>query len=199
MAEEKKTTRRRLGTVPSHKLEEYAGDYNHPGYGDLKVSLNAGKLSFTYNAITTPLDHWHFETFNGAKTDDPTFQDMKLSFRTDVNGNVAAVAAPFEPTEDEIVFARKPDAKLSDPAYLKKVAGEYDFSGQRVTVSPKGGRLTLTMPGQPTLDLVPGLGGEYSLKQALSITVKFVEDAAGQVTGLAINQPNGVFEAKRIK
>ena len=198
-AEEKKTTRRRLGTVPSHKLDEYAGDYNHPGYGDLKVSLAMGKLSFTYNAITTPLEHWHFETFNGAKTDDPTFQDMKLTFRTDVNGNVSAVVAPFEPTEDDIVFARKPDAKLSDPAYLKKVSGEYDFSGQRVTVSPKGGRLTLTMPGQPTLDLVPGLGGEYSLKQAMSITVKFVEDAAGQVTGLAINQPNGVFEAKRIK
>jgi CubicO group peptidase (beta-lactamase class C family) len=198
-AEEKKTTRRRPGTVPSHKLDEYAGDYWHPGYGSLKVEIKGTQLVFTYNAITTPLEHWHYDTFNGLKTDDPTFQNMKLSFRTDVNGNVAAVAVPFEPMLDEIVFAKKPEARLSDPAYIIKVVGKYDLRGQTITVSARGDGLTVVIPGQPIFDLLPELGGEYSLKQIKSISMKFIEDAKGLVTGLEIYQPNGVFEAKRVK
>lgn len=197
-AEQKKAARRRPGTTPSHKLEEYAGDYWHPGYGALEVELKEGRLRFTYNAITTPLEHWHFDTFNGLKTDDPTFQDMKLTFRTDVNGNVAALAVPFEPTLDEIVFTKKPEAKLSDSAYLKNVVGTYQLMRQTITVGLRGASLTLVLPGQPVYDLVPELGGEYSLKQAKVVSLRFIEDAKGLVTGLEINQPGGVFEAKRV-
>jgi CubicO group peptidase (beta-lactamase class C family) len=198
-AEQKKATRRRPGTTPSHKLEEYAGDYFNPGYGSVKVELKGNALQFTYNAITTPLEHWHYDTFSGGKADDQTFQDMKLTFRTDVNGNVAAVAAPFEPTLDDIVFTKKPDAELSDPAYLKKVMGRYQLMSQIIIVGVRGDSLTMTVPGQPTYDLVPELGGEYSLKQVKTISLKFAEDAKGQVTGIEIYQPNGVFEAKRIR
>ena len=198
-AEEKKVTRRRPGTTPAHKLEEYTGDYWHPGYGGLKVELKGTQLLFTYNRIATPLEHWHYETFSGLKTDDPTFQDMKLTFRTDVNGNVAAVAAPFEPTLGEIVFARKPEAKLSDLAYLNRVTGTYQLRSQTITVGLRGDSLTLVLPGQPVYDLVPELGGEFSLKQAKVVTLKFVEDAKGQVTGIEIYQPGGVYEAKRVK
>ncbi len=198
-AEKKQAGRRRPGTAPAHKLAEYAGDYWHPGYGALKVEAKGTQLLFTYNAITTPLEHWHYETFNGLKTDDPTFQGMKLTFRTDVNGNVAGVSAPFEPTLDEIVFARRPEARLSDPAYLKKVVGKYELRGQPVAVGMKGDGLTLFIPGQPVYDLVPELGGEFALKQFKTITLKFIEDAAGQVTGIEIYQSGGVFEAKRVK
>jgi CubicO group peptidase (beta-lactamase class C family) len=198
-AEEKKATRRRPGTTPSHKLAEYAGDYWHPGYGVLKVEMKGPQLVFTYNAITTPLEHWHFETFNGLKTDDPTFEDMKLSFRTDVNGNVAAVAVPLEATLGDIVFTKKPEAKLSDPAYLNKVTGKYQLQSQTITVSLRGDSLTMVLPGQPVYDLVPELAGEFSLKQVKVINLKFMEDAKGQVTGMEIYQPGGVFEAKRIK
>ncbi len=198
-AMEKKATRRRPGTTPAHKLDEYAGDYTHPGYGVLKVEIKGTQLQFTYNGITTPLEHWHYDTFNGMKSGDPTFENMKISFRTDLNGNVAAVVAPFEPTLDPIVFARKPEAKLSDPAYLDKVSGKYDLNGQPVTVERKGDRLTITIAGQPPYDLVPELGGEYALKQAKSVTMKFVEDAKGQVTAIEVYQSGGVFEAKRTK
>jgi len=198
-AEQKKTTRRRPGTTPSHKLEEYAGDYWNPGYGDLVVELKGNQLRFTYNAITTPLEHWHYDTFNGMKADDPTFQDLKLTFRTDVNGNVAAVAAPFEQTLDDIVFTKKPDVRLSDPAYLRKVAGTYKLVSQTITIGQRGKGLTLTVPGQPTYDLVPELGGEYSLKQVKTISLKFIEDVKGNVAGIEIYQPNGIFEAQRVK
>ncbi len=196
-AEEKKAVRRRPGTFPAHRLEEYAGDYSHPGYGDLKVMLQGKQLAFAYNGITTPLDHWHYETFNGGRAEDPTFSDMKLAFETDLDGNVASVAAPLEPTVDAIVFERKPEARLSDPAYLAGLAGVYDMPTQRVTVSLKGSTLVLSVPGQPPYDLAPRVGGEFSFKQIKVITVRFVADAQGKVTGLELNQPGGVYEAKR--
>lgn len=198
-AEEKKATRRRPGTAPAHRLEEYAGDYGHPGYGDLEVTLAGGKLGFTYNGIATPLAHWHYETFNGGKADDPTFADMKLTFRTDVNGNVAGVAVPLEPTIDDVYFAKKPDARQSDPGYLRTLVGSYALPTQVVTIGLKGNVLTLSVPGQPVYDLVPEVGGEFSFKVVKAIRVRFLEDAKGQVNAVEIAQPSGVFEYKRTK
>ncbi len=197
-AKQKKQIRRKPGTKLSHKIEEYAGDYSHPGYGELKVFLKDNRLAFTYNGITTPLDHWHYETFNGGKADDSTFEDMKLTFRTDVNGNVASLVASFEPSTDDIVFKNKPDARLFDPEYLKQFAGKYQLLSQTFTVSLKGNGLTLYVPGQPVYDLVPDLGGDFFLKQYKIISLEFILDDKGNVTGLELNQPNGVFDAKRI-
>jgi CubicO group peptidase (beta-lactamase class C family) len=198
-AEEKLGSRRRPGTVPAHKLEEYAGEYHHPGYGDLKVSLKGKQLGFTYNGIDTPLLHWHYETFNGGKADDPVFKDMKLTFRTDATGNVVGLGAPFEPTVEDIYFVKKPDARQSDPAYLKTLVGRYALPTQTITVGLKGDVLTLSVPGQPVYELVPEVGGEYSFRQVKAIRVRFVEDAKGQVVSLEIAQPGGVFEFKRTK
>jgi CubicO group peptidase (beta-lactamase class C family) len=198
-AEEKLGSRRRPGTVPAHKLEEYAGDYRHPGYGDLKVTLKAGQLGFVYNGMATPLAHWHFETFNGGKADDPEFKDMKVTFRTDATGNVVGVAIPLEATVDDIYFVKKPDARLSDPAYLKTLIGAYALPTQTITVGLKGEVLTVIVPGQPVYDLVPEVGGEFSLKQVKTIRARFVEDAKGQVVALEITQPGGVYEYKRTK
>ena len=185
--------------MPAHKLDEYAGDYRHPGYGDLKVTLQGGKLGFVYNGIATPLAHWHYETFNGLKAEDPAFEDMKLTFRTDANGNVVGVAIPFEASVDDIYFVKKPDARLSDPAYLKTLLGAYALPTQTVTVGLKGDVLTLSIPGQPVYDLVPEVGGEFSLKVAKVVRLRFQEDAKGQVTGLEVSQPGGVYEYKRAK
>jgi hypothetical protein len=198
-AEEKKATRRRPGTAPAHKLDEYAGDYGHPGYGGLKVTLGAGKLGFVYNGIATPLAHWHYETFSGLKAEDPAFEDMKLTFRTDVTGHVVGVAVPFEASVDDIYFSKRPDARLSDPAYLKTLVGAYALPTQTVTVGLKGNALTLSIPGQPIHDLVPEIGGEFSLKTVKVVRLRFLEDAKGNVTALEVSQPSGVFEYKRTK
>ena len=77
-AKTKKETVRRPGTTPAHPLEEYAGDYEHPGYGIVKIELRDGKLIFIYNGIEAPLEHWHFEVFNASKNPkDPAFEDQE--------------------------------------------------------------------------------------------------------------------------
>jgi hypothetical protein len=198
-AETKKLSRRIAKTKPAHALDAYAGDYHHPGYGDLQVTQQNGKLAFSYNGITTPLEHWHYETFNGQKAVDPTFSDFKITFSTDVNGKVAALEAQMEATLEALVFRKKPAARLSDPAYLKKFVGRYTLLDQTITVSLKGSSLKLVFPGQPEYDLLPGLDEEFTLKQAKIITFRFKTDAKGDVAVLEIIQPGGIFEAKREK
>jgi len=197
-AEEKKASRRITGTVHAHEIVEYIGDYTHPGYGDLIVFLEGENLAFTYNGITTPLEHWHYETFNAKRAEDPAFEDTKITFRTNVNGFVSALEIPIEPTLEDAVFKKKPDRKYFDADFLAKFVGDYTLINDTLTVSLKGNSLTLFIPGQPEYDLVPVLGDEFILEQVKIISLKFLMDENDNVIAAEFIQPNGIFEAKRI-
>jgi hypothetical protein len=195
--EKKKAVTRVAGTVPSHKLADYAGDYEHPGYGMLKVTLTGDRLEATFNKIATPLEHWHYDTFSGGKVKDGVFENMKYTFHTDVNGFIASVSAPFEPAVKEIVFVKKPDSRLFDPAFLARFTGDYNLLGQTISIGIKGNALVATLPGQPQLDLVPSLSGDFALKQVQIVTIHFVSDEQGKVSALELRQPSTVLTAKR--
>lgn len=67
-----------------------------------------------------------------------------------------------------------------------------------MTVALRGEHtLTLTVPGQPTYELVPTRGTSFDIKGLHGFSVKFEKDASGAVTQLIIYQPNGTFVAKR--
>ncbi|HEX3127028.1 MAG TPA: serine hydrolase, partial [Thermoanaerobaculia bacterium] len=197
----RKEEMRKFGTKPAHELEEYAGDYFHPGYGTLRIDVMGDKrkeLQVTYNSMSSPLEHWHYETWNGPTSiEPPTFENQKFLFQTDVNGNVVAVKTDFEPSLSEgITFEKRPDARLSDSAYLARFAGEYELTGQTVSIQLAGNVLTVNLPGQPQYHLVPELGGEFSLKEASIIRVRF-DEQDGKITSATFLQPNGVFTAKK--
>jgi beta-lactamase family protein/uncharacterized protein DUF3471 len=199
-AKAKKQTVRKTGTKPAHKLTEYAGDYEHPGYGLLKVAVAGDHLEATYHDIVQPLEHWHYEVWNGKEgAKDPTLENTKFLFQGDVKGNVAAVSAQFEPQVKEIVFTKKSDPQMSDPAFLARCTGEYELSGETARIELAGSTLTLILKGQPQYHLVPGLGGEFTLKELPIVSASFTEDAQGKVIGVTFNQPNGVFTAKKKK
>ena len=198
-ASEKKASRRQEGTKPAHEIKDYSGDFFHPGYGTLKVFVEEKQLHFIFNGISAPLEHWHYETFNSLKGEDPAFTDIKLTFRTDVNGFVSRLEVPFEPTLEAIVFEKKPAARLFDPAYLQQFVGQYQLVNQVISVNLKGSSLTAFIPGQREYDLVPGLGDEFTMKQVKVINIRFKIDDSGSVSGMDIIQPDGIYEAKRIK
>jgi hypothetical protein len=93
------------GTRPAHKPEDYAGEYVHPAYGLMTVTVKDGGLVLSYKGYVTPLEHWHYETFRTMATD---LADEKLTFRTDARGRVTAVSAALESAVKDIVFERKP-------------------------------------------------------------------------------------------
>lgn len=91
------------GTKPSHKLEDYAGEYRHPAYGRLKVEAAQDALRASWNRTASPLEHWHYETFRMAGSD---FGGTKLTFQANARGEITGVSAPLEPAVRDIVFQR---------------------------------------------------------------------------------------------
>ena len=196
-SKEKKFVARRDGTAPSHPLDDYAGRYAHPGYGELIIETADSALTVSYNRITTPLEHWHYDVFNGGEVEDPTYENMKFMFRMDLEGNVASVEAGMEPFVDPIVFKKAPNARLRDPAFLASLAGEYVLGPRLVTISVKGSTLHLDVVGQPAYELEPALGDHFKLKILQGYSVQFKLDDAGRAVEAIFHQPNGVFTAKR--
>jgi CubicO group peptidase (beta-lactamase class C family) len=193
-------TWRRSGTQAAHPLEEYAGEYEHPGYGPLKIELRDGRLVSVYNGLEFTLEHWHFEVFNAPKADnDPTLDNLnwKVAFQTNVKGFVDAVAVPLEPKVKPIVFTKRPDKKLSDPEYLKRFAGEYEHAGQTITIRLQGHVLMFEQKGARPLEMVPDHADLFNLKQVARLNLRFVTNTQGKVVELALIYPDEVNLAKR--
>jgi CubicO group peptidase (beta-lactamase class C family) len=181
------------GTEPSHPLDAYVGEFDNPGYGMLRVTRDGDALAFALNGLEGALEHWHYDVFNAPET---PVGAVKIEFLTAIDGRIDRVQAAVEPAVAPIVFARKPPVRLSDPAFLERLAGDYVLSGQPVTVAVRGDRLTVSLPGQPTYTLVPYDGTEYRLEKLPGYRVRF-ELEGDRVTGLTFLQPNGVFRATR--
>ena len=99
----------RPNTRPSHDLADYAGDYDHPGYGRITITHAEGKLIWAYRGMSEPLAHRHYDTFELPEAPDRLLLDrLTISFSTDREGNIASLAAPFEPLVKDIVFTRSP-------------------------------------------------------------------------------------------
>jgi CubicO group peptidase (beta-lactamase class C family) len=201
-ADEKKESTRRQDAPPSHPLSEYPGVYQHAGYGTLRIEADKGDALFAViNGIKAPLEHWHFDVWNGADAGDgdPTFEDVKFLFGMDFDGNVSAVEATFDEIAKPVAFLRQPDPELSDPAFLERLTGTYTFAvtGQTAVVELSGETLTATVAGQQRLTLQPTIDGRFSLKEQSTIKVGFETGATGKATKAIFYQPQGVFEATR--
>lgn len=198
-AEEKKKATKITGTHPSHSLDAYVGDYHHPGYGRLKISIAGEGLELTYNGIVSPLEHWHYNVWNGAETDgDPTFENEKFLFRSDVDGNIAAVESTFEPSAAPILFKKKPNRQLFDPQYLSNLTGTYSIVDKtKLIVELVGDILTVTIPGQPTYTLEPDISGRFVFKEVRTLSLAFVQGDQGKATKVLIHQSGSISEAER--
>ena len=199
--ETKKATFRKTGTAPAHPLAEYAGEYEHPGYGVLKVAVAGARLEMSYNGITTPMEHWHYEVWSGLKKEgakaDNTFENFRIQLLTDFDGEVSGVAAPMEPRVKDVVFTRRPDAQLSNPAFLAPLSGTYELGPQKAVFTLQGSALVLEIDGRRQPDLLPYRNNRFTLKGASGYSIRFTLDAKGRATEVTFIQPDGVFTAKR--
>ena len=193
---------RKKGTRPSHGLEDYAGDYEHPAYGTMTVARDgAANLEATIHAIPMKLVHWHYDTFQ-ANLQDPALADEKLFvlFRTNTKGDVDSLTMPLEAQTAEIVFTKKPPARLSDPEFLKTLAGTYAMVDQpsvTIVVAVKGDVLTANVMSEPQYTLEPYRGTEYRFKELTGYSIRFLPDSRGAVNEALVIQPDGVYKARR--
>lgn len=195
-AKKEKDKDRKLNTKPSHPLGDYAGDYEHPGYGVVAIKKEGDRLKGVFNSISFDVKHYHYDIFEMNNE----FLDItqKVSFFTDNKGNISSLSIQLEDSVEAIVFTKMPEKKMKERSFLEKFVGEYLLGEITVTVSLKGdNELVLYVPGQPKYELVPYKGTEFNLKNLTGYSVEFVVNEAGKVTEAKVTQPNGVFTAKK--
>jgi hypothetical protein len=189
---------RKLNTRPSHPLEDYAGDYEHPAYGTISIVKDGDALKIKTSVLEGSLSHYHYDVFEmNAELLGRDFK-QKVSFAADLKGNIASVSMQLEPAVKDIVFTRVAEKKMTEKSFLEKFAGQYELSGVEIKVALKGEKtLSLTVPGQPDYELVPYRGTEFNLKGLQGYSIEFKTNAAGAVTEAVFHQPNGTFTAKK--
>lgn len=193
-AKQKGYTTQRTGTHPSHDLEEYAGEYEHPGYGIVKIEQGSGSLKLDYHGLGGVLKHFHYDVFQVPKDDLNPFSEEKLQFHANLAGDIDSLEIPLEPAVKDITFVRLGDRNMTQTTFLKPLTGDYQRGPLVAVVALKGqNALTLTMPGQPVYNLVPVRGTKFNIKELIGYSVEFKGD------DLVFYQPNGTFSATRKK
>jgi len=77
------------GTSPSRHLEEYAGSYANPVYGEGSVRLESGSLYFKYNMFDSKMEHYHYDSFKTEFADFYLQMTQLATFTLGDDGKVA--------------------------------------------------------------------------------------------------------------
>jgi CubicO group peptidase (beta-lactamase class C family) len=111
---------KRPATQPGHDLADYAGDYEHPGYGRITITYAEGKLHWAFRGMSEALVHRHYDTFELPEAPDSPGGllpgQLALSFSNDSHGIISSVAVPFEPLVKDITFTRIAVCDCKSPA-----------------------------------------------------------------------------------
>jgi CubicO group peptidase (beta-lactamase class C family) len=192
-------TVKRTGTKPSHDMSEYAGEYEHPAYGTVKIETVGGdSLRITWHDFVSSLQHFHFDVFETPQNKLNRLERTKVMFNTNWNGDIASISTPMESGVKDIVFERVADKEMKSREFLRPLAGQYDLGSLVATVMLRDDNvLVLSIPGQSPYELLPVRGTRFDLKGLSGYTIEFKKDASGKVTDLAFYQPDGNYVAKR--
>jgi hypothetical protein len=179
-------------TKPSHPLADYAGNYENPAYGLMKISVSDNQLHFDFHKMKFPMMHYHYDRFDTP--DDERDGKWSVNFRTNPQGDVDEAVMSLD--EAEAVFTRKPETL--DPALLTQLAGTYETpTGFKIQVVYKeNGGLTLIAPGQPPHPLIPMKKLQFRIAQFSDLVFEFAMDN-GRVVALKQREPSGEFSFPR--
>jgi CubicO group peptidase (beta-lactamase class C family) len=179
-------------TRPSHLLGSYAGEYENPAYGILKIDQQGDALHFGFHEFQYPMSHFHYDRFDTP--DDEQYGKFSVNFRTDPQGDINEAVISLD--EAEVVFTRKPETL--DPKVLEKLAGVYLTPSKlkfEVQYQPGVG-LSLAFPGGPPQKLIPVKGLQFRTEHFADTIYEFVLEN-GQVKALKERDPSGEFTLPR--
>ena len=181
------------GTKPSHKLQDYTGEYEHPAYGVLAIGLQKNQLQFDFHKMHYAMTHFHYDRFDTP--DDERNGKWSVNFSTNPQGDIDQALISMD--EAEVVFTRRPESV--DPAILEQLAGSYETPGgaKFKVVAKQGGGLAIAFPGSPEDELIPYKGLQFRMKEFSDVVFEFIlED--GHVKSLKQRDASGEYTFKRI-
>lgn len=182
------------GTKPSHPLEDFAGEYEHPAYGVLTIVQEGPGLGFDFHKIRMPLSHFHYDRFDTP--DDEEDGKWTVNFSTNPQGEIDRALVSLD--EAEVAFVRRVPAALSDSATLRPYAGTYETpTGAKFEVVLKeDGTFGLAFPGQPFQALLPWRPRRFKIKEFSDVQFEFVV-TDGRVSALKQVDPSGAYTFAR--
>jgi CubicO group peptidase (beta-lactamase class C family) len=177
-------------TKPSHPISDYAGQFENPAYGIIKITSKNESLQFDYHKISMPLNQYHYDRFDTP--DDEENGLFSLNFITNPQGDVDKILMPVD--ESEVTFVRKPDPSLSDVKKLSQFTGKYELAGQFCIVDIKNeNQLFAKMPGQPDMKLIPYKTNIFKVESSSDTLIEFVVEK-GQTKMVKFKVPSGEYE-----
>ncbi|MEM7298395.1 MAG: DUF3471 domain-containing protein, partial [Bacteroidota bacterium] len=93
-------------TIPSLSVNEMAGTYFDPMYGEIYVAEENGKLRLSFQdapRLGATLEHWHYDTYEIKWDEEHAWFDFgTVSF--EVNNNLAVEGIEFDVPNGDIFF-----------------------------------------------------------------------------------------------
>jgi hypothetical protein len=151
------------------------------------------------------LHHYHYDTFELIDVNDGKIEAsqiggaLKVTFTTNVAGDIDYMKANIEPMTDPIAFKRAPNTIDVDADTLEQYVGLYDLMGTEIKTYIKDENvLFVFVPGQPEYPLLPTAEHKFNFKTVEGFKVEFIE-TDGTITEVKFIQPNGTFVGTRKK
>lgn len=190
-------TGRKTGTHPSHGLADYAGEFEHPGYGKLAVRVagagDGAHLMMKLNDVERPLEHFHYDTFQVPPNPLDAFEKLRITFPTDPQGEISTASATLELNVRDIVFRRVAEKRMFETSFLQQFVGDYDAPGLPWTIALSGGNsLQLQFPGAPVRKLIPSHGNRFDVQDLTGVSLEFKQGPDGQVQEIILYTPDSV-------
>jgi CubicO group peptidase (beta-lactamase class C family) len=181
------------GTRPSHFPADYAGLYEDPAYGLIKITCKNDSLNFMFNNFSLPLYHYHYDRF--ITPDDEINGKWSMTFNTDAQGSIGQLKVSLD--EKEVIFNRKADPRLSDPEYLKKFEGQYEINGSTINIALRNKELVvMTAPPQ---HLEPFKDNIFRIREFSDQILEFLFDDKETLTGLKVTAEGNSFVLNKKK
>lgn len=192
-------------TKPSHSIKDYTGYYSNKAYGQFEVSSNNDSLFAIFPFEKRWLKHYHYDVFQmvgydkKGKIDTTDVLDILAPFYMNEAGDITSINMTLEAGMEPFVFNKTAKAQSVKKEDLEKYSGEYELGSQKgIKIYAKESVLHLFVPGQPEYELISLGEHKFGIKVLSGFSIDFIfED--DKVSGMKMNQPNGIFKAQRVK
>lgn len=172
-------------TSPSHVLNDYTGNYYHPGYGRFEITKESDSLFANFKLMKMYLKHEHYDIFEPFEVTDEGIDTtdtgpLRLNFLTNNDGSIGSVRMKIEGALDHpIEFEHEPSEMTLTDDILEKYVGVYELQpGFDITITLEDGHLMSQATGQSKVELFAESETKFFLK-VVEAQVEFVEEEDG--------------------
>jgi CubicO group peptidase (beta-lactamase class C family) len=188
----------------THPIADYAGLYNHPAFGTMRVFVKGDSLFIKTPVNTLWLRHGNYDNFEILEKDAKEGIDtnrvfgVTFQFRTSTDGDINGIEAQLEGGLKPFIFARQAEVKEIAASDLPKYTGDYEVAGTSIKVYIKDEKtLYVLVPGQPDYELVPQGDAKFAIKTLNGFYLQFEPQGGDKTTSVTFIQPNGSYKAER--